>query len=161
MATVAALSLHAPEVRAYLEAVEADAERPYVALLGLKGYDAVSAHRRVKEGATYTAFERFRRVVDFPALEVAALVGIPARTLARRKEVGRLSSEETDRLMRLARLVGKAIELFEGDVRAARGWLESPQRALGGLRPLELADTEPGVAAVETLIGRLEHGIVV
>lgn len=161
MASVAELDWQVPEVRTYLDAVAADAERPYVALLGLKGYDAVSAHRRVKEGASYTAFERFRRVVDLPAVELAALTGIPARTLARRKESGRLASEETDRLMRLARLVGKAIELFEGDVSAARSWLETPQRALGGHKPLALADTEPGVAAIESLIGRLEHGIVV
>ena len=57
------------------------------------------------------------------------------------------------------RVFGKALELFEGDARAAERWLSSPRRALGGATPLELARTEDGAGEVEALIGRLEHGV--
>ena len=66
---------------------------------------------------------------------------------------------ESERLMRLAKLHKKALDLFEGDAVAARTWLSSPNRALGGRIPLSLVETELGVLAVEDVIGRLEHGV--
>ena len=57
------------------------------------------------------------------------------------------------------RVLGKALELFEGDSRAAERWLSSPKAGLGGAVPSELAKTEAGAREVEALIGRLEHGV--
>ena len=57
------------------------------------------------------------------------------------------------------RVFGRALELFEGDSRAAERWLSSPKRALGGAVPSELAETEAGAREVEALIGRIEHGV--
>jgi putative toxin-antitoxin system antitoxin component (TIGR02293 family) len=45
--------------------------------------------------------------------ELAAALGIPERTLARRKREGLLSSEESAKLVRLARVVQRAEEVFE------------------------------------------------
>ena len=59
----------------------------------------------------------------------------------------------------MSRVFARAIELFEGDDRAARRWLSAPQRALGGAVPLTLAKTEVGAREVERLVGRLEHGV--
>jgi uncharacterized protein (DUF2384 family) len=38
-------------------------------------------------------------------------------------------------------------------------WLETPQRGLGGAVPLEHARTVAGLAEVEELLGRIEHGV--
>ena len=66
---------------------------------------------------------------------------ITLRTLHRRKEQGRLEPEESDRLLRLSRVFGRALELFEGDAPAAREWLARPHKtALGGERPMNLAE---------------------
>lgn len=91
--------------------------------------------------------------------ELAPHVGIPLRTLARRKSAGRLSMEESERVVRLAGLYEKAAELFGGDVAGARQWMSQPKKALGGETPLEYAGTEIGAREVENLIGRLEHGV--
>jgi len=131
----------------------------YVSLLGLRTYDTSQLHARVRDGLSYEAFERLRRVLDLPASRTAALIQIPARTLARRKEAKRLEPEESDRLIRLARLVGLALRLFEGDLEEMRLWLTTPHTALGGQTPLALASTEIGAREVENLVGRLEHGI--
>ncbi len=88
------------------------------------------------------------------------LVQIAPRTLSRRKEEGRLQPDESDRLLRVSRLVGRALELFEGDLETARKWLSTPLRSLRGKAPLELVKTEVGAQEVEALIGRLEHGII-
>ena len=100
----------------------------------------------------------FRSAVS--AGELATLVSIPARTLARRETTGRLEPEESDRLLRLSRVFGRALELFEGDAPAAREWLATPQRALGDERPMVLARTDVGAREVEALVERLEHGIL-
>jgi putative toxin-antitoxin system antitoxin component (TIGR02293 family) len=134
-------------------------EHFYVSLLGLNTYDARGIHDRVEEGFSFDALERLRRALDVPLSRFADLVRIPPRTLARRKEARRLQPDESDRLLRLARIVGLAIQLFEGGLAEARTWLMSSHPALGNQVPLEFAASEVGAREVENLIGRLEHGI--
>lgn len=70
-----------------------------------------------------------------------------------------LTSPESDRVLRLVRILRAATEFFEGDEAAARRWLKQANRALGGASPLEYAHTEVGAEEVINLIGRLEHGV--
>jgi putative toxin-antitoxin system antitoxin component (TIGR02293 family) len=63
--------------------------------------------------------------------ELATALGIPERTLARRKREGLLSSEESAKLVRLTRVVQRAEEVFE-DLDAAVDWLKSPNASLSG-----------------------------
>jgi len=131
----------------------------YVALLGLREYEPLRLYDVVRKGLRYSALARFQRNTELSARTVADLADIPPRTLARRRETGRLLPEESDRLVRASRVVGRALELFEGDTGLAKQWLMSPQRGLGGMSPVELATTDVGAETVEQLIGRLEHGI--
>lgn len=133
----------------------------YVALLGFRTYDPIKIYEKVKDGFSYTAFEHFQRNASLSAGALAELTQIPPRTLARRREQGRLEPEESDRLVRFARVFARALELFEGATDSARAWLSSPHRALGGATPLALAATDVGANEVQNLIGRLEHGIPV
>ena len=139
------------------------AERPrehfYVALLGLATFDALELHDRVEEGFSYMALERLRRTLDVPTSQFCELVWIAPRTLARRKKSKRLQPDESDRLLRLSKIVGLTLQLFEGELSEARTWLLTPHPALGNESPLKLATSEVGSREVEHLIGRLEHGI--
>ena len=81
----------------------------------------------------------------------------PRRTLSRRR--GRLRPDESDRLFRACRVFEMASALFEGDVSAARDWLQAAQPGLSGTIPLEIISTDVGAREVEDLIGRLEHGV--
>jgi putative toxin-antitoxin system antitoxin component (TIGR02293 family) len=87
------------------------------------------------------------------------VIGIPERTLARRRSAGKLEPDESERLLRVAILFEKSVDLFEGDVKAAVNWLTSSKKALAGQAPLLYARTELGAREVEDLIGRLDHGI--
>ena len=131
----------------------------YVALLGLRTYQPLALNRQVQKGLGFSTFTRFQRNTGLPASAISQLIQIPTRTLTRRKGGGKLSPEESDRLVRAARVFGRAMELFEGDGDKARVWLTAPQPALGGLVPLKLAGTDVGAGEVEGLIGRLDHGI--
>jgi putative toxin-antitoxin system antitoxin component (TIGR02293 family) len=131
----------------------------YLTLLGLPKLDAVTLIKRVEKGFSFSLLVRFQRNVALPMKEIAEWVQIPQTTLNRRRAQGRLQPDESDRVLRASRVFGKALGLFEGDAEAARHWLASPQRALGGAIPMGLAKTDLGAREVEDLIERLEHGV--
>jgi putative toxin-antitoxin system antitoxin component (TIGR02293 family) len=135
------------------------ANHPYLLLLGLDPMDTPRLVERVEEGLSFRELERLRQNMGLSMDQMAELVQIRPRTLDRRKKEGRLHPEESDRLLRATRVFGRAIALFEGVVEGALGWLATPQRALGGAVPLEMARIEIGAREVEGLIGRLEHGV--
>jgi len=132
----------------------------YASLIGLKTSDPLKVAERVHAGLAYASLEHLQQAVDLPLAQVAELVHIPARTLARRKASGRLDPDESDRLVRISRVIAAAITLFEGDHASARRWLTAPRTALRNRAPLDLAQTDVGAREVERLIGQLEHGIL-
>ena len=131
----------------------------YVTLLGLRTFETLKLLERVKAGFSFRTFEHLQHNLALPADEVADLVQITKRTLARRRREGTLTSEESDRVLRASRMLGKALALFEGDIDAARAWLTTPAPALASRTPQQVASTELGAREVENLIGRLEHGV--
>lgn len=112
----------------------------------------------VRGGLPYEALESVLEVLALPQGKAADLLHIPARTMARRKHEARLHATESDRLYRIARVVAHALDVFE-DETAARHWLHTPSRVLGGETPLSLLDTDVGAARVEVELGRIEYGL--
>jgi len=90
---------------------------------------------------------------------VTRVLGISERTLSRRiTKHARLTPEESDRTVRLARVLAIAKETF-GSLEKASRWLQTPNRALDGQRPFDILDTDAGVHSVETVLGRIGHGV--
>jgi len=131
----------------------------YAQLLGLRDVDSAKILRSVQAGLPFRAFEQFRKNVGLSQAQVSGLMQIAGRTLSRRRAEGRFRPDESDRLLRAGRVLGRALDLFDGDAVAARKWFLSPQAALGGAVPLTLAETEVGAHEVEAILGRIEHGV--
>lgn len=129
------------------------------ASLGLEAARPEDAIHHVDEGLTYASVESLAGLLETSASRLAQALGIPERTLVRRKAAGRFSSEESEKLLRLALRFEEAVGLFEGDTTAAARWMATPAPALSGHSPLEYCRTEIGGREVESLIGRLEHGV--
>lgn len=123
-----------------------------------KGLAAAKLIRRIEAGLPIEELEALRASLDVPLDRLAPRLGISKATLHRRKAEGRLDREESDRVIRFARLMGRAVEVLEGDENA-RAWLSRPQVGLGGAVPLDYATTEAGAREVEDLLGRIEHGV--
>jgi putative toxin-antitoxin system antitoxin component (TIGR02293 family) len=86
-------------------------------------------------------------------------LGIPQRTLTRRlSQSSLLTPAESDRTVRIARVYAHAMEMI-GDENKAIEWLGTPNRALGGARPLDQLDTDLGARAVEDILGRIAYGV--
>ena len=83
---------------------------------------------------------------------------IPPSTLTHRQAKGEnFKLEESDRMMRAARLTLLAEEVF-GDPERSERWMRKPLQSLEGLRPLEAMSTETGGQLVEELLMQLEFG---
>jgi putative toxin-antitoxin system antitoxin component (TIGR02293 family) len=127
--------------------------------LGLAAGTLRDLINQIRAGLGFGALEALAAGIGVPLSELAPLVGIPARTLARRRIAGRLSAGESERVVRLANLFEKTLRLFEGNVAEAQQWLRLPKKALGGESPLDFSTTELGAREVENLVGRIEHGV--
>ena len=112
----------------------------------------------LQEGLDMKEFEKLQDRLAIPAEKLYPLLGLAKATVHRRKAEGKLKPDESDRVIRFARLFGMAVEVFH-DLEYARTWLKHPQRGLGGAIPLEYARTEVGAREVEDLMGRIEHGV--
>ncbi len=134
------------------------------ALLGGRGVLRARPHSTldwidvIRNGISATAIEALLKAMRLSQSEFARAVDIPERTLARRKREGVLNSEESAKVLRVARVVGRACEVFE-DPDAALDWLKSANSALSGATPLSLLDTDIGAESVLDSLGRIEHGV--
>jgi putative toxin-antitoxin system antitoxin component (TIGR02293 family) len=114
--------------------------------------------RKIQKGLRFSELETLQNSIDLPFEQLAAKLAISRSTLQRRKAAGRLSPDESDKVMRLSRLLEHATNVF-GDIQRARAWLKFPQRGLGGAIPLDYAETEVGAREVDDLLGRIEYSV--
>jgi putative toxin-antitoxin system antitoxin component (TIGR02293 family) len=114
---------------------------------------------RVRAGLPYAALASVVARLSMDQDEITGVLHLTPRTLARRKAQGVLDPDESDRLVRFARVIAQATEVL-GTLEKAALWLRRNNRALGGSPPLEMLDTEIGARAVEGVLLRLEHGVV-
>lgn len=90
--------------------------------------------------------------------EIYRLV-IPRRTLAHRKSKQEpLTREESDRAVRLARMVALAEQVF-ADKGKALQWLHQSKRRFDGRTPMELLTTEAGARLVEEMLYQIDYGL--
>lgn len=116
-----------------------------LAALTAKGLAAGAASKLVESGLV-TADELYQLVIS-------------RRTFDRRLEAHEpLTIAESDRLLRVARVVVRAIEALGTEEKAAT-WLRTPNRALRGETPMSLLLTDVGARIVERTLGRIEHGV--
>lgn len=113
---------------------------------------------KIQKGLRFSELKTLQDTLDLPFEKLAAKLCISRSTLQRRKTAGRLSADESDKVVRYSRLVRQAADFF-GDIEKARAWLKHPQYGLGGAVPLDYARTEAGAREVEDLLGRMKYGV--
>jgi putative toxin-antitoxin system antitoxin component (TIGR02293 family) len=110
-------------------------------------------------GLPTAALRRVGAFLDLRPGKVGSLVNINEKTLERRlKAHARLKPDESERIVRLMRIISLATSVLESEAHA-RAWLKRPLRELGGRAPLQMTATEPGAREVERVLGRIGHGI--
>jgi putative toxin-antitoxin system antitoxin component (TIGR02293 family) len=86
---------------------------------------------------------------------------IPSRTLQhRRSRRERLTLEESDRVLRMLRVLAAAADVY-GETERALEWLRRPHARLEGRTPLSLLKTDAGSRMVEELLLQIDEGMYV
>lgn len=109
------------------------------------------------KGLSYRALKAAGARLSLSERETGESLGIAPRTLVRRKGK-RLLPDESERVLNLARVVARALEVFDADHDQARSWFTSRSRALGQA-PIKLVSTSFGVEALLAELTRIEHGV--
>ena len=139
---------------------------PVVKIQELLGGEAVTGPlatefdvvRLVRRGLSVAAVDGFLAATHQPFSAIEPYV-MPRRTFNRRRDADQLlDPAESDRMVRIARMVAAAEDVL-GDQERAWRWLERPNRALEGQSPISMADTDLGAQGVERLLGQIAHGL--
>jgi putative toxin-antitoxin system antitoxin component (TIGR02293 family) len=90
--------------------------------------------------------------------EISEIV-ISPRTLKHRKARGEhLSHDETDRMVRVARIVALAESVF-GDHAKALIWLRTQDESIGGRTPISMLQTDAGGRLIEGMLWQIDEGV--
>src|SRR5438045_4240211 len=68
--------------------------------------------RKIQRGLRFSELETLQNTIDLPFEQLAAKLAISRSTLQRRKSAGRLSPEESDKVIRFSRLLRHATDLL-------------------------------------------------
>ncbi len=113
----------------------------------------------VRKGLPANSVKALAGRLDIGNAALSRRLGIPQRTLTRRlSRHSRLTVSESDRTVRLARVYANAVEMIGEEDKAVR-WLQTPNRALGGERPIDQVDTDVGAREVEDILSRIAYGV--
>ncbi len=126
----------------------------------LRQFDALEQRQQIREGMQADIIDRVAKsLLHVPVQTLLASLGLPSSTILRKiAREERLSPAESDRVARVLYVFRLAIDVFENEALAAE-WMQLPHAELGGLRPLEVLDSQPGYDRVRDLLMRVIHGI--
>ena len=113
--------------------------------------------RLVRQGLPVSVVDELMKTFGLALEEVDRII-IPRKTLSHRRKLSTLTSQQSERVLRVARILSFAVDTF-GSTSKAMTWLRRPTRPLDDEEPLFLLDTEEGAQLVERLLGQIGHGI--
>jgi len=111
------------------------------------------------EGVAAYAINNFKDGFDVSLSQVASILSSSEPTLYRRiKSNKSLPKNDAIKLLEVTDLFLYGESLF-GSKEDFFKWMELPNTALGGMRPMELVGFPEGVSKVMDLLGRIEFGV--
>jgi putative toxin-antitoxin system antitoxin component (TIGR02293 family) len=113
----------------------------------------------IKSGVSFSYLQTMAATLDASQLRLGQSLNISKRTMHRRKTEGKFTADESERIMRMYKIIQKALDVFDGDIEDTRLWIKTPKKSLGGEIPMDFADTDVGAQEVVHLLGRIEHGV--
>ncbi len=119
---------------------------------------APQAARTIEAGLPVSVVESLLEL-GLSTTEVHELVVKP-RTLSHRRDRGQpLSIDESDRAVRVVRIIEQATDAF-GDKDKAMRWLRKPKRRFDGRAPMDMLLTETGGRLIEEMLIQVDEGMV-
>jgi len=115
----------------------------------------------IQEGLPFELFEIIQENTPFSEIEWAKFLGISTKSIQRyKKENKDFKSIQTEKILELTEVCYLGIEIFE-DINKFNLWLNTPNFALGSIKPIKLLQDSYGKELVMTELVRIDHGIFV
>ena len=126
-----------------------------------KAPNYIKLAKKIETGLPSMWINHLKKILELTNSQIAELLGISGKTLERIRvntSSKKLNEITSDRLYRVLNIFYKTVAVLE-ESQEAKIWLKTPQYGLGNEIPLELLKTEAGTREVESLLGRIEHGV--
>ncbi len=87
------------------------------------------------------------------------ILDLSIKTLERKADSDRLDKKTSGHTLEIARIIHHAYEVFE-DEEKVKKWINTENRALNNMKPVQLFDTFTGLGMVNDVLGRIEEGCI-
>ena len=115
----------------------------------------------IREGVPYSLFNLIQNFTPFSEENWAKILDISSKTLDRYKQTGkRFKSIQSEKIIEMAEVTHVGLDVF-GSMDKFKLWLETPNYALGSLKPIELLNDSYGKDLVISELTRINYGIFV
>lgn len=116
----------------------------------------------ISAGITYSLFSLIQQITPLSENEWARLLDISTKSLHRYKslEVYHFKPIHSEKIIEIAEVTKEGLEVF-GSMEKLNLWFNTPNFALGNLKPLELLKDSYGKELVIGELTRINHGILV
>ena len=117
--------------------------------------------RLIREGVPYSLFSLIKDTTPFTEANWAEFLNISTKTLERyKKDSQTFKPIHSEKIIEMAEVTNVGVEVF-GDMEKFKLWLDTPNFALGNLKPFELLRDSYGKEMVLGELTRINHGILV
>lgn len=114
----------------------------------------------IREGVPYSLFNLIQDFTPFSEADWAQFLDISTKSLQRYKQNEQhFKPIHSEKIIEMAEVTNAGLDVF-GDVEKFRLWLDTPNFALGNLKPVELLKDSYGKEMVMGELVRINHGIL-
>jgi putative toxin-antitoxin system antitoxin component (TIGR02293 family) len=136
-----------------------------IGLMGMSGRRDFTAIKNdndlialIRAGVPMQAMFHLMKIADISLKEMSLIIHTSDRTLRRYTAHQKLSQEQSERMVEMARLYSRGIEVF-GAIDSFREWMDTRLLPFGNKTPKEFLDTSLGIAMIMDEMGKIQHGI--
>jgi putative toxin-antitoxin system antitoxin component (TIGR02293 family) len=112
----------------------------------------------IKSGIPKSTLNKLLQTMDISLEDMADILHTTDRTLRRYTDATILNTEQSERILELAKLYSYGKLVFDS-LPTFKSWMNIPIVALGNKAPMQFLDTSLGINMVTQVLGRIEHGI--
>lgn len=115
----------------------------------------------IREGVPYSFFSLIQDYTPFTEHDWAKFLDLSTKSLQRYKQTSKIfKPTQSEKIMEMAEVTNVGLDVF-GEMDKFKLWLDTPNFALGNIKPIELLSDSYGKEMVIAELTRINYGILV
>lgn len=115
----------------------------------------------IRDGVPYSLFNLIQNLAPFTESDWADFLDISTKSLNRYRQTAKqFKPIQSEKIMEMAEVTHAGLDVF-GNMEKFKRWLDTPNYALGSMKPFELLKDSYGKEMVMGELTRINHGILV